>query len=149
MGKHTTQRTLWMKKRYHRKMAEFREYLGNKCAQCRQANGLEFDHIDPSAKLFTIGQCWDYTWDKMKTELDKCQLLCKTCHREKSIAASQISHGYPRRANRSCTCPNCRARANKLKREHRVRKKIALSFNGRTAPFEGAYVGSNPAEVAN
>lgn len=149
MSKHNAQRTIWMKKRYHHKMANFRAYLGNKCAQCQKSDELEFDHIDPATKLFTIGQRWDYAWGKMKTELDKCQLLCKTCHRAKSIAMSRVNHGYPRLANRLCTCPDCKARANSYRREHRTRRKIALSFNGRTAPFEGAYVGSSPAEAAS
>jgi 5-methylcytosine-specific restriction endonuclease McrA len=41
--------------------------------------GLEFDHIDPSTKEFTISGL-SRAWDVLVTEAAKCQLLCRPCH---------------------------------------------------------------------
>lgn len=61
------------------------EYKGGKCQvcgynKCRRA--LEFHHRDPKNKLFTISSNKVLNWEKIKKELDKCDLLCANCHRE-------------------------------------------------------------------
>jgi len=68
------------------------DYKGGRCQnpECstpggydRSINGLEFHHIDPIKKEFTLSQvrlC--KMTDKIKEELDKCLLLCANCHRE-------------------------------------------------------------------
>lgn len=60
-------------------------YKGGKCCECG-FDGIEslcFHHLDPSKKDFTISMktCW--SWKRIKTELDKCQLLCMNCHQKK------------------------------------------------------------------
>ena len=30
----------------------------------------------------TVGQMLDWSWDKLKAELDKCDLMCFNCHME-------------------------------------------------------------------
>ena len=63
-------------------------YKGGKCEKkdcgydkCIAA--LEFHHLDPSQKDFAIGyQGQSRSWQRIKTELDKCVLLCCRCHRE-------------------------------------------------------------------
>lgn len=61
-------------------------YKGGCCNVCKYdkcINALEFHHIDPSQKDFTISQVKSYKFDdKLKKELDKCTLLCSNCHRE-------------------------------------------------------------------
>lgn len=60
------------------------EYKGGKCTDC---DGIfppcayDFHHLDPSQKDFTIGFGRDMLWEKVLPELDKCVLLCATCHR--------------------------------------------------------------------
>lgn len=44
---------------------------------------LEFDHLDPTAKEFTISGNHCRSWDVIKRELDKCVLRCANCHRER------------------------------------------------------------------
>lgn len=58
------------------------EQLGCKCKICGSTENLEFDHIDPSTKEFTICSKWSSSVhkDKLESELKKCQLLCKQCH---------------------------------------------------------------------
>lgn len=62
------------------------DYKGNKCIVCNYNNysgALEFHHIDPSQKDFTISHLKSYSFnDLVKNELDKCALLCANCHRE-------------------------------------------------------------------
>lgn len=62
------------------------EYMGGKCQLCgydRFYGALEFHHKDPSLKKFEIGsEGYKYKWETLKAELDKCVMLCSTCHRE-------------------------------------------------------------------
>jgi len=63
------------------------DYKGGKCQGCgydKCVEAFDFHHRDPEAKEFGIssmGHC--RSWDKMKAELDKCDLLCSNCHRER------------------------------------------------------------------
>jgi hypothetical protein len=64
------------------------DYKGGKCQieTCgyNKYNGaLEFHHLDPNEKDFSISRSGHCTaWDKVKLELDKCILVCANCHRE-------------------------------------------------------------------
>jgi len=61
-------------------------YKGGCCSKCgyNKYNGaLEFHHLDPKEKDFTIAHLRHYSFDtKIKKELDKCILVCANCHRE-------------------------------------------------------------------
>lgn len=62
------------------------DYKGGKCQFCgynRYQGALDLHHIDPKQKEFNIahrGYC--RSWERVKRELDKCVLVCATCHRE-------------------------------------------------------------------
>ena len=62
------------------------EYLGGKCIRCgynKYPEVLEFHHKDPSQKDFNVsskGHC--RSWERVKKEIEKCNLLCANCHRE-------------------------------------------------------------------
>lgn len=61
------------------------DYKGGKCVICgynRYAGSLDFHHLDPIKKDFSIGTYRTYTLKKLKPELDKCILVCKNCHGE-------------------------------------------------------------------
>ena len=74
----------YQRRRYLNKKQEFIDYLGGKCVMCGAKKGLEFDHINRSAKDFSIMSKWKLPLDDIKEELDKCQLLCKSCHLKKT-----------------------------------------------------------------
>jgi len=61
-------------------------YKGGVCQECgyHKCNGaLEFHHLNPSEKDFSISHLKNYAFnDKIKLELDKCILVCANCHRE-------------------------------------------------------------------
>lgn len=62
------------------------EYKGGKCEKCsysKCAAALEFHHIDPTKKEFSIsgaGTC--VALAKLQKEVDKCILVCSNCHKE-------------------------------------------------------------------
>jgi hypothetical protein len=62
------------------------EYKGGKCEICgydRCVRALEFHHKDPTKKDFGIAHKGrTRSWEKVKTELDKCMLVCSNCHAE-------------------------------------------------------------------
>ena len=61
------------------------DYKGGHCVRCgydRYIGSLEFHHLDPSKKEFTLSHIRHTTFEKIKPELDKCLLLCSNCHRE-------------------------------------------------------------------
>lgn len=50
-------------------------------SKCVQA--LDFHHREPKTKEFGLSiRGLTRSWDKIKLELDKCDLLCANCHRE-------------------------------------------------------------------
>jgi hypothetical protein len=62
------------------------EYKGGKCQNCgysRCVSALEFHHRDPHKKDFSITAGTCKAWHKIKIELNKCDILCANCHREK------------------------------------------------------------------
>ena len=74
-----------IKKSYYRKTKEkLIEYKGGKCQICgynKCTSALEFHHLDPSQKGFTISG-GTKSFENLKPEVDKCILVCANCHRE-------------------------------------------------------------------
>jgi hypothetical protein len=61
-------------------------YKGGICTRCgynKCIDALEFHHTDPSQKDFAISSS-GYTrgWNVIKSELDKCIMVCSNCHKE-------------------------------------------------------------------
>lgn len=60
-------------------------YLGGACTRCgydKCLGALDFHHIHPGEKDFTISRAYCRAWKVVQEELDKCELLCKNCHYE-------------------------------------------------------------------
>lgn len=61
------------------------EYKGGKCEICgynKCIDALEFHHLNPEEKDFGLS-CGDTrSLEKLKSEADKCILVCANCHRE-------------------------------------------------------------------
>jgi gp210 len=78
------------KQRRERLRVEFRynmlAYLRDKsCAICGEddVRVLEFDHINPKSKRFSISQAvrLGYSWPDVVVEMKKCRILCANCHK--------------------------------------------------------------------
>lgn len=68
------------------------DYKGGKCQICgynRCINALEFHHINPKEKDFTISG-GTKSFNTLKLEVDKCILVCSNCHREIHAGLIQI-----------------------------------------------------------
>jgi len=52
------------------------------CRKCGGWENLEVDHIDPSTKITHNIWCWPL--ERRLAELAKCQVLCESCHLEKT-----------------------------------------------------------------
>lgn len=61
-------------------------YLNDKeCTVCgyKDIRALEFDHIDPKTKSFSIARAVTdgYSWEKILLEIQKCRIVCANCHK--------------------------------------------------------------------
>lgn len=83
------------KARYHRIRNEYLEQLGGQCIDCSVEYDLEFDHVDPSTKLFPIGKLLNFSKVKRDEEIKKCVLRCKSCHIIKSVANGDCVSNRP------------------------------------------------------
>ena len=61
------------------------KYLGGECNRCGYKKciaALDFHHKSSDTKEFNITGGNLKSFEKIKPELDKCELLCANCHRE-------------------------------------------------------------------
>ncbi len=66
---------------------------GGRCSVCgydRHAAALQFHHLDPATKAFTLRNGDTRSLDRMRAEAAKCILLCANCHAEVEIGFIQV-----------------------------------------------------------
>lgn len=107
----------YMKQYSAKRKAKVLELLGGKCNICESVIDLEVDHTDESNKLFTLASGWHHSWTKILEEIKKCQLLCKSCHKQKH--SSKHPCGTAQRYWRGCRCLDCTAANTKHNGEYR------------------------------
>lgn len=84
------QRAEYLKEAVKRRRKELRlkaiNYLGGECSICKYhkcLQALEFHHLNSRNKSFGLSsRGLTRSWERIKSELDKCILLCANCHRE-------------------------------------------------------------------
>lgn len=118
--------------RYHRLLDEARQKLGGKCVRCSATEGLQFDHIDRSTKLFCVSEGAGHgrSLEDFWAEVAKCQLLCRPHHNEKGREAGDIppaaAHGSLNMYTvYKCRCDLCRSIWNAYCRENKRKRKLA------------------------
>jgi 5-methylcytosine-specific restriction endonuclease McrA len=111
-----------MIRHYKKRISLLIELLGGKCVVCGSKEGLEFDHIDPKTKKFTITEKWSYSIQKVLLEVSKCQLLCHICHKEKNkIDNGESKHGmYSMYRHHKCRCRLCMNAYNEVRKKWRL-----------------------------
>ena len=64
----------------------------NPCKHCGETDPvvLEFDHVDPKLKTKNVSEMIYNSLANLKSEIEKCQVLCANCHRRKT--AKQFNH---------------------------------------------------------
>ena len=73
------------------------EYLGGKCSKCgydKCIAALEFDHRNPEEKEFHFSGKHCFSWERIRMELDKCDILCANCHRERHWDETKRNRKY-------------------------------------------------------
>lgn len=109
----------YVKNRRLERRAILLEMAGNECVVCGSTDRLEFDHIDRKKKKFNLsGKGLDKPWYEILEEFEKCQLLCRKHHRQKTIREGETggghnkilnpTHGSAHNWNSGCRCEECR-----------------------------------------
>jgi 5-methylcytosine-specific restriction endonuclease McrA len=115
MSKDRETKNLDDKRRYKERISLFKKMLGEKCIFCGTDQDLEFDHIKPETKLFKITDT-NRSLKGLLQELEKCQLLCNSCHKEKT---GKAQHGsLTMYSHHSCRCESCRNAWNMYHRKY-------------------------------
>lgn len=102
-------------------------HLGGKCVHCGTTERLEFDHIDNDRNgelERCVSRLFSCSWERITVELNKCQLLCKTCHGKKTAKDhgwGKLVHGVlSTYTNKKCRCEKCREANNTYMRNRLV-----------------------------
>lgn len=99
--------------------------LGNRCNSCGSTKDLQFDHIDRTNKSMDLSDMFSHSITSISKELDKCQLLCIECHRQKTY----IDLGYKRHGtlrsyrDKKCRCEECNGAWEDYKIKHAKRRR--------------------------
>lgn len=62
-------------------------YKGAECNHCglsepKHLEIYDYHHVDPDTKLYSVSNILKGPIERLKTEVDKCLLLCSNCHRK-------------------------------------------------------------------
>lgn len=106
------------------------EYLGGKCVSCGTDKNLEFDHIIPGSQKYRIAVMYEWSAKRIIEELNKCQLLCKSCHLIKTInerGDNEAEHGTTGMySNHDCRCKNCKKAWSSYYKIYKSKRREAL-----------------------
>jgi len=72
------------------------DMLGGCCVGCGTTTNLQFDHIDRKTKSCNVTSLLAGKLELLVEEAQKCQLLCETCHRHKTLInhdCNQLAEG--------------------------------------------------------
>lgn len=81
-------KSCWNKRTYQtglEKLNKIKKLRGGKCEACgydRYLGALQWHHLDPTVKEYTIGQRRGLSEQQLLLEVSKCKLLCANCHAE-------------------------------------------------------------------
>lgn len=128
----------WIGSDYRERMDSLVVKLGGLCEVCGTHEDLAFDHIDPSTKIHNISSLvasgYTLASSVLLAEVEKCQLLCRSCHGRKTNVEDDKNHhrakthcprgheyDYDRPDGRGRECLSCRRETTRRWRE---RKKL-------------------------
>jgi 5-methylcytosine-specific restriction endonuclease McrA len=113
----------YLAQKYYNRRVMFIAELGGVCVKCGTSEELEFDHVIPEEKSFTIAKKLGGAPEAViRAELQKCQLLCIPCHKSKTVKSVSVAHGEGKTGVRNCRCELCAPLKNAYAREFKRRK---------------------------
>ena len=104
----------YFRDRREKRRKHLRDLLGGECVRCGSTKNLHFDHKNPKKKERRIADLIDAPEDVLMAEVNKCVLLCDSCHRDKTREKGE--HGQPKSRHGTihyykkykCRCPKCK-----------------------------------------
>jgi len=81
--------------RRYKKLCRAVDYKGGICEKCgRRYHPIcyDFHHTNPDEKEYQISTIMLYSWQRIKEEIDKCQLLCANCHAEEHYIEREVEY---------------------------------------------------------
>lgn len=105
--------------------------MGGKCCKCGSTDLMEIDHVDPATKLFCVTSGLLYSLDRLLAEVAKCQLLCRECHKKKTLddmgfLPARGTHGRES-TYKFCKCDVCRKAHAAYMKDYRKRKSALIA----------------------
>lgn len=131
---------LYMKNRREKRRLEILNILGNICGVCGETDISKLDivHINPVNKTIKLsGKGLDGNWNKILEEVSGCQILCKTCHKQKTKQEGSHSGGHNKIQDVQCGMPvkyvrdGCRC--DLCKKARNLNRKKLLGYSERIA----------------
>ena len=95
------------RERRERQRARAIEFLGGKCLDCGIADKrvLVFDHVR-GEKVTNVARLLGSAWERIETELNKCDLVCANCHLVRTNERiSKAKDTFVGRLERKTHCP--------------------------------------------
>lgn len=99
-----------MNPKYKERFNQLVDDNGGECIHCGSMKFLQFHHRDPSTKEFNISQGMTKSWEEIEREVDKCDLICRSCHKieHDRMEGAHLVHGtLTMYQNYSCRCDEC------------------------------------------
>lgn len=111
---------LWLRER----RKEF--FRGKMCIECGSTTALEIDHIDSGLKI--SHRIWGWCDSRRRAELEKCQVLCRTCHIKKTwtVDRDRAKCGSTAQYGHGCRCQDCVTAKSQSDKVFRDRKRLRL-----------------------
>lgn len=76
---------LMVSKRRREKKIQFLKEIGSECSLCGYSDcpaAIDFHHVDPLEKDFTLSDFVGKGEENIRRELEKCEVVCANCHGE-------------------------------------------------------------------
>ena len=72
----------------HQKKDYLNRLKENPCVDCGKNFPfyvMDFDHRERNTKKFNVGRMIHEGWDRIKIEIEKCDVVCANCHRIRTL----------------------------------------------------------------
>ena len=111
-----------VQKEYQKKWIASRRksfFDSHKCKECNSDEDLQLHHRDTSKK--ESHSIWSWSKERREFEIEKCDVLCRSCHLKAHGKVLGGRHGTVYRYRKGCKCDGCSAAQTKQRRARYAR----------------------------